>query len=290
MVAESNLDFQNIPVFENAIDEPDVGITSYLTKNPGFSGVLKQRYTDFLVNEITQDGAVLHLTNSEILKSDTQTESVLEVKPDEKDDKLRELIGEEALSKFLQWYQQGILSKEGLKNLSKRKKEAWEAREKERKEQTSNQATYLDNDEVIQEGDGAKETNEPEAALSKISEEKQKINDAFSKQKEEFKVEYDNLKMKLKETFAFPSGLSKENRTMIHKLIRNEWSDLSTDTTEGGSKAGTGTADDERVIVASFSGSNRTSIIYLVSILFARIRQLLPSICFVSVRIVSRYF
>ncbi|KAK9236919.1 pseudouridine synthase [Lipomyces kononenkoae] len=41
--------------------EPDVGITQYLGRHPGFSGVLKQRYTDFCVNEITRSGEVLHV-------------------------------------------------------------------------------------------------------------------------------------------------------------------------------------------------------------------------------------
>jgi len=44
--------------------ERRVGITAYV--NPaadGFSGVLKQRYTDFLVNEVLPDGRVLHLEN-----------------------------------------------------------------------------------------------------------------------------------------------------------------------------------------------------------------------------------
>lgn len=34
--------------------------------NLGFTGVLKQRYTDFLVNEIGLDGQVLHLRSTEV--------------------------------------------------------------------------------------------------------------------------------------------------------------------------------------------------------------------------------
>ena len=42
--------------------EVRAGITEYITPdNLGFTGVLKQRYTDFLVNEIGLDGQVLHL-------------------------------------------------------------------------------------------------------------------------------------------------------------------------------------------------------------------------------------
>jgi tRNA pseudouridine13 synthase len=42
--------------------EVRAGITEYVCPdNLGFNGVLKQRYTDFLVNEIGLDGKVLHL-------------------------------------------------------------------------------------------------------------------------------------------------------------------------------------------------------------------------------------
>lgn len=50
------------------IKETDVGITTYLSKDlGGFTGALKQRYTDFLVNEIGLDGDVLHLSDDGIL-------------------------------------------------------------------------------------------------------------------------------------------------------------------------------------------------------------------------------
>lgn len=43
-------------------EEADVGIVCYTTNVPGFRGVLKQRYTDFIVNEVDFDGKVVHLT------------------------------------------------------------------------------------------------------------------------------------------------------------------------------------------------------------------------------------
>ena len=50
------------------------GITAFVSPNTcGFSGVLKQRYTDFLVNEILPNGEVLRL-DSVKLKSDTAVE------------------------------------------------------------------------------------------------------------------------------------------------------------------------------------------------------------------------
>ncbi|CAN0497714.1 unnamed protein product, partial [Ectocarpus sp. 12 AP-2014] len=39
--------------------ESTVGITHFITENDtGFSGVLKQRYSDFIVHEVTRDGEV----------------------------------------------------------------------------------------------------------------------------------------------------------------------------------------------------------------------------------------
>lgn len=44
--------------------ETQCGITQYVSPHlPGFKGILKKRYTDFLVNEILPNGEVIHLTN-----------------------------------------------------------------------------------------------------------------------------------------------------------------------------------------------------------------------------------
>ena len=44
----------------NTITEEDVGITEYINKdNQGFKCVLKHRYSDFIVNEIDENGNVV---------------------------------------------------------------------------------------------------------------------------------------------------------------------------------------------------------------------------------------
>uniref|UniRef100_F6PJM3 Pseudouridylate synthase 7 homolog n=1 Tax=Ciona intestinalis TaxID=7719 RepID=F6PJM3_CIOIN len=43
--------------------EKDVGMTEYIGKHKGFTGILKMRYQDFMVNEIDLQGKVVHLTN-----------------------------------------------------------------------------------------------------------------------------------------------------------------------------------------------------------------------------------
>jgi tRNA pseudouridine13 synthase len=56
------------PTNDNDLErEIRAGITEYVRPdNLGFSGVLKQRYTDFLVNEIGLDGEVLHLRRVDV--------------------------------------------------------------------------------------------------------------------------------------------------------------------------------------------------------------------------------
>ena len=53
-----------------ATQESDIGITDYVSvNNRGFWGVLKKRYTDFLVNEILPDGRVVHLRRLGLAKT-----------------------------------------------------------------------------------------------------------------------------------------------------------------------------------------------------------------------------
>ncbi|KAK6156992.1 hypothetical protein DH2020_011240 [Rehmannia glutinosa] len=48
-----------------SVEESDVGILCYISHLPGFRGILKQRYSDFIVNEVDLDGNVVHLTSLE---------------------------------------------------------------------------------------------------------------------------------------------------------------------------------------------------------------------------------
>lgn len=44
--------------------EQEVGILEYISRHEGFSGTLKQRYSDFIVNERDLEGRTVHLTNT----------------------------------------------------------------------------------------------------------------------------------------------------------------------------------------------------------------------------------
>lgn len=48
------------------LSEIDVGITEYINEGPGFSGIIKARFSDFHVNEIDSEGKVAKLTDTNI--------------------------------------------------------------------------------------------------------------------------------------------------------------------------------------------------------------------------------
>uniref|UniRef100_A0A0D3B9P7 TRUD domain-containing protein n=2 Tax=Brassica oleracea var. oleracea TaxID=109376 RepID=A0A0D3B9P7_BRAOL len=48
------------------VDESDVGISCFISQLPGFRGILKQRYADFIVNEVDMDGNVVRLTSLDV--------------------------------------------------------------------------------------------------------------------------------------------------------------------------------------------------------------------------------
>ncbi|EEP78080.1 conserved hypothetical protein [Uncinocarpus reesii 1704] len=66
--APATADLQAAPTADaQALKEAEVGITGFVCPDlPGFSGILKKRYTDFLVNEILPSGQVLHLQDLKV--------------------------------------------------------------------------------------------------------------------------------------------------------------------------------------------------------------------------------
>jgi tRNA pseudouridine13 synthase len=73
--------------------EVRAGIAEYICPdNLGFTGTLKQRYTDFLVNEIGLDGQVLHLKSTQVEKKKKK-----EKKEDDKAEAPVEQVNEEKI-------------------------------------------------------------------------------------------------------------------------------------------------------------------------------------------------
>ncbi|KDP23645.1 hypothetical protein JCGZ_23478 [Jatropha curcas] len=63
---ESYSSISPMSTLKTTIEERDVGILCYISQLPGFRGILKQRYSDFIVNEVDTDGNVVHLTSLEV--------------------------------------------------------------------------------------------------------------------------------------------------------------------------------------------------------------------------------
>merc|ERR1719483_79370 len=72
-----------------SLGEKDAGITEYLGNHPGFTAIIKQRYSDFIVNEIDPDGNVVHLkemnlpTDEEEKKDDKEADNKSQDSPPE---------------------------------------------------------------------------------------------------------------------------------------------------------------------------------------------------------------
>ncbi|XP_069621197.1 pseudouridylate synthase 7 homolog [Ranitomeya imitator] len=50
-------------MMKHGLTELDVGITKFVSSHEGFSGILKERYSDFVVHEIGKDGKIIHLND-----------------------------------------------------------------------------------------------------------------------------------------------------------------------------------------------------------------------------------
>lgn len=62
------------------LKESDIGITEYIGKHPGFSAIIKERYTDFHVNEIDLEGQVTKLTHQNIPRDPSNNENLEDLK------------------------------------------------------------------------------------------------------------------------------------------------------------------------------------------------------------------
>jgi tRNA pseudouridine13 synthase len=76
-VAADGVDTSESPAAAAWLTEEDVGIRLFLTDGPGFRGVIKQRFTDFIVRELAKDtGAPVRLTSLEVpVESGPETET-----------------------------------------------------------------------------------------------------------------------------------------------------------------------------------------------------------------------
>lgn len=64
----------------NRLKEPDIGVTEFIGDHLGFSGLVKERYSDFHVNEISLDGEIVKLTSQNIPSEPQETGTLDDLK------------------------------------------------------------------------------------------------------------------------------------------------------------------------------------------------------------------
>uniref|UniRef100_A0A5F9CW18 Pseudouridine synthase 7 n=1 Tax=Oryctolagus cuniculus TaxID=9986 RepID=A0A5F9CW18_RABIT len=79
-------------MMKHGLTELDVGITKFVSSHQGFSGILKERYSDFVVHEIGKDGRVSHLDDLSVpVDEEDPSEDVCTVLTAEDKQRLEEL-------------------------------------------------------------------------------------------------------------------------------------------------------------------------------------------------------
>ncbi|GFS09660.1 pseudouridylate synthase 7 [Elysia marginata] len=73
---------------DKPLSEVEAGITEYFNPNAGFTAILKQRYSDFNVNEIDQAGNVVRLTDMSVPVTDEETKELSTPEVKDVDDKV----------------------------------------------------------------------------------------------------------------------------------------------------------------------------------------------------------
>ncbi|XP_058510957.1 pseudouridylate synthase 7 homolog [Ochotona princeps] len=79
-------------MMKHGLTELDVGITKFVSSHQGFSGILKERYSDFVVHEIGKDGRISHLDDLSVpADEEDPSEDVCTVLTAEEKQQLEEL-------------------------------------------------------------------------------------------------------------------------------------------------------------------------------------------------------
>ncbi|XP_075414643.1 pseudouridylate synthase 7 homolog isoform X2 [Tenrec ecaudatus] len=79
-------------MMKHGLTELDVGITKFVSSHEGFSGILKERYSDFVVHEIGKDGRISHLDDLSVpVDEEDPSEEVFMVLTAEEKQRLEEL-------------------------------------------------------------------------------------------------------------------------------------------------------------------------------------------------------
>ena len=74
------------------VSEKDVGILEFVSNLPGFHGVLKQRYTDFIVRERDLLGNLVRLSDTSLPRKEKNKDFGLDVLSEEEKEKIQQVI------------------------------------------------------------------------------------------------------------------------------------------------------------------------------------------------------
>lgn len=82
-----------------SVSDADVGIVEFVSRLPGFHGVLKQRYTDFLVSERDPEGNLVRLTDVSLPQKEKTKQFNLDILSPEDIEKIQQVVDDETKSK-----------------------------------------------------------------------------------------------------------------------------------------------------------------------------------------------
>ena len=82
-------------VIDTCVSEKDVGILEFVSNFPGFHGVLKQRYTDFIVSERDLQGNIVRLSDTSIPQGDKTKEFDRSILSQEEKEKIQKVVDDE---------------------------------------------------------------------------------------------------------------------------------------------------------------------------------------------------
>ncbi|KAL9969761.1 hypothetical protein ACROYT_G022017 [Oculina patagonica] len=80
---------------DTGVSEKDVGILEFVSNLPGFHGVLKQRYTDFIVRERDLEGNLVRLTDTSMPHDEKTKEFDVDILSQEEKEKIQQVVDDE---------------------------------------------------------------------------------------------------------------------------------------------------------------------------------------------------
>ncbi|XP_050691290.1 pseudouridylate synthase 7 homolog isoform X2 [Eriocheir sinensis] len=232
--------------------EEDIGITTFAGEHTGFFGIIKQRYSDFQVNEVDSQGEIIAVTNQIIPDDPEEIPDMPEKVPEELDIvKLRELdrlLGKLKPKKEAEAKEEEEEEEEEEADKEETDKEEADKEEADKEETNAKEEVKQENEEDEEE----QEENEAEENATKEDDDSKKIKkeDAEKKvdgeKKEDQEQEETKEKKKGSEVEHLPSLTevwinvdlaTPEDVAMVHQAIKHKYRGVDTlygETPDGG--------------------------------------------------------